>query len=256
MRSAVAALLFLLPAFAGAQAALPPNPLADSVAALVERGMTGAQPDGIDRAIALADQVLEGAPRDPVMLHFKGYAFYRRGNMLLTTGGHDAEAKRALQVADSLLTLSARTLRWPETLALRAAVTGQMIGLSGMLSAVRLGPRANGLMDQAIDLAPENPRVLMLRGVSAFYKPSFLGGGNDKAERDLLHAIDRFASDHPAAPLPAWGHAEAYAWLGQVYAKAGRTADARAAYHKALELAPTFTWVTQLLLPALDRERR
>ena len=96
----------------------------------------------------------------------------------------------------------------------------------------------------------------MLRGIGNLFKPKLFGGGADKAEKDLVKAIALFATDKPAPPAPDWGHAEAYAWLGQVYAERKQVDEAREAYRKALELRPDFGWVAHELLPALDRIKR
>jgi tetratricopeptide (TPR) repeat protein len=67
--------------------------------------------------------------------------------------------------------------------------------------------------------------------------------------------LAQFARERVDAPLPSWGHAEAYAWLGQFAAADGDREAARAAYEQALRLAPSYTWVSRVLLPDLDRPR-
>jgi tetratricopeptide (TPR) repeat protein len=129
-----------------------------------------------------------------------------------------------------------------------------MIGDS-MLRGIRFGMKASDAEDKAVALAPRNPRVLMLRAVSAWYKPAAFGGGEEKARTLLQQALQAFSADAPARPLPAWGRAEAYAWLGQMEAKAGNREAARAAYDQALALAPAFAWVQYVLKPQLERTR-
>jgi tetratricopeptide (TPR) repeat protein len=229
---------------------------ADSAVKLIDQASTSGRPEGFDVAIALIDRVLTVTPKDGLMLHYKGYALYRRANLMLGTKAKEDDVKAVLQEADDVLEQSAAVLKWPETPALRASVLGQLIGVSGMMSGMVLGPRADNLMDEAMTLGPKNPRVWMLRGVSSLYKPKMFGGGTDKAERDLKKALELYVVDRPVAPAPSWGHAEAYAWLGQVYAQDNKVEDARAAYRKALELQPGFGWVSNQLLPDLDRVKR
>jgi tetratricopeptide (TPR) repeat protein len=228
---------------------------ADSLHTLIAQGTLGA-PGALDQAIAIADRVLTVAPGDGVILHYKGYALYRRATALLAAQAAEAEVKAVLEEADQVLEASTRTLRWPETPALRASVTGQLIAVGGMLAGMRLGSKADALMESAVALGPDNPRVLMLRGVSFFFKPRMFGGGSDKALQDLQRAADLFAKDRPVSPAPSWGHAEVYAWLGQVYAGEKRTDDARSAYKRALEIEPEFGWVKHVLLPSLDKSAR
>jgi len=201
-------------------------------------------------AYRLAQRSLTAFPDDPLLLHLQGYIRYRQAQLI-------REFDVALPVfeeAVSLLDRSAVARPLPETFALMASAHGSMIGDS-MLRGIRLGMRASREEERAEALGPENARVLLLRAVSAWYKPSAFGGGEEKARVLLLRALRSFASDAPPRPLPQWGHAEAYAWLGQMELKAGNRAAARTAYEKALALAPGFAWVQYGLLPAVDRAR-
>ncbi|MBC7895919.1 MAG: tetratricopeptide repeat protein [Cytophagaceae bacterium] len=229
---------------------------ADSVSSLVAKAMAANSPAMLDEAVALADRVLAVTPKDGVMLHYKGYALYRKGNLMLGARARESELKPVLEEADAVLEASAAVLKWPETSALQASVLGQLIGIGGMLSGMRLGPKADNLFDEAMRIDPANPRVFMLRGIGSIYKPKMFGGGSDKAERDLRKALELFATHHPVSPAPAWGHAEAWAWLGQVLAGEKKVDDARKAYQEALAIDPGYTWVARVLLPALDNVKR
>lgn len=229
---------------------------ADSAVKLIDAGIATGQAEGLDQAIALIDRVLTVTPNDAVMLHYRGYALYRKANPLMQDATKKAEVKALLDEADAALERSAKTLAWPETYALRASVTGQMIAVGNPMSGMWLGPRADGYMDKALELGPQNPRVWMLKGVGSIFKPKLFGGGADKAEKELLKAIDLFAADRVSAPAPKWGRAESYAWLGQAYAQQDKLAEARTAYQKVLELDPGNGWVTHVLLPALDKKGR
>lgn len=125
-----------------------------------------------------------------------------------------------------------------------------------MLAGMRLGPKADALMDEAVELGPSNPRVFMLRGVGSIYKPKMFGGGTDKAVADLLKAAALYPTETPASPAPRWGHAEVYAWLGQAYVADKKYTEARHAYQKALQIAPEFGWVKNVLLPELEKKAR
>jgi Flp pilus assembly protein TadD len=228
----------------------------DSAIVLIQTGMATGRPEGLDPAIALLDRVLTVVPTDGMLLHYKGYALYRRSN-LMSERGRDEELKPVLEEAERAFEESAKHLAWPETFALRASVLGQMISVNpGPITAMRLGPRADAAMERAVELGPNNPRVYLLRGVGNIFKPALFGGGTDKAERDIRKAIELYATDKAQPPAPTWGRAEAWAWLGQVHVKQERFDDARAAYMKALEIEPDNGWVKDVLLPALDRRKR
>ena len=139
-----------------------------------------------------------------------------------------------------------------EAQALLGSVYGWQIGQSptkGML----LGARASGALDRAAEAAPDNPRVVLLQGVSAFNTPAMFGGGLAKAERFLRRSLERFAQEPADKPWPNWGRFDAHVWLGQALAKKGDRAGARAEYDSALAIAPDSGWVRYVLVPALDK---
>ena len=207
-----------------------------------------------DPAIALLDGALAVVPNDSVLLHYKGYALFRKATLL---PGRTRDISAALDNANRALESSAKTLDWAETFALRASVYGRMIGTgSNPITAMRLGRKSDREMERAAALDPTNPRVFLLRGIGSIYKPRMFGGGLDKAEKDLKKALALFPEDKATSPAPVWGYAEAWAWLGQVYLREHRLDDARAAYVKALEVQPGYGWVTHTLLPELAQKKR
>jgi tetratricopeptide (TPR) repeat protein len=246
-----------LAAAAGAQPAPGIARWVDSTRTLIDRAMLANRPDAFDGVVALLDRVLTVIPGDPILLHYKGFALYRKSNLMVGVGAKEPEIEAVLKEAEAALDESSKKLAWPETFALRSSVIGQQIGLDpNPINAMRLGPRADAALDRATELGPNNPRVWLLSGISLMFKPALFGGGLGKAERDLRKAIALFPTDQPGPMMPSWGHAEAFAWLGQVLARDNRDSDARAAYQKALEIEPNFAWVTNVLLPALDRKPR
>lgn len=226
---------------------------ADSLVRLIEQADRDPSGNGYAAAVALADRVLTVTPNDGVMLHYKGYALYRQAARMTGARAKEDDIKAVLEEAEDALEKANALLKWPEGPALHSSVVGQLIGIGGMMAGMRLGPKAERLMDDAVAMGPANPRVWMLRGVAAIYKPKMFGGGTDVAEQDLKKALELFAKDNPAPPAPRWGHSEAYAWLGQVQAMEKRIPEARASYNKALEIDPNNTWVKYQLLPALDK---
>jgi len=136
-----------------------------------------------------------------------------------------------------------------EALALLGSVLGDRIG--GPLSAMRLGGKASEALEKAYELAPENPRVALQRGVGFFFTPGAFGGGKDKAEAELRRARSLFEANDHAEATKGWGYPDTLARLGQVLAALEKFDEARSVYQQALAVAPDFAWVRDELLPQL-----
>lgn len=236
----------------------------ETLHALVDRALVSSQRSEYDRLLSFLDRELTRTPDDPVLHHYRGFALFRKASMrsaatdamLAGDAAHGtatdaASIKAMFEAADRALERAATGLDWPESLALRSAVVGQLIAYGGPLAGLRQGPRSARLLDAAMALGPDNPRVWMLRGISELYKPRLMGGSVSKAEASLRRALSLFATDAPVPPAPWWGHAETYGWLGQALARQGKRAEARAAYAEALAIEPGNAWVRTVLLPAL-----
>jgi tetratricopeptide (TPR) repeat protein len=251
MRTVLAALLLASATPLPAQATAA---LADSARVTIEAAVDRGDLPALEASITLLDRGLAMHADDPLLRHYRGYALYRAGTAVF--GQFGAARARAYfdRARDALEPLATRGTI-PETYALLSSVYGMQIASSraSALAGIRLGPRASEMMARAVEGGPRNPRVWVLRGINAFNTPSAFGGGIDKAESYLRTALELFAADSPQPPLPAWGRADAHVWLGQVYAKRGRRDAARAEYEAALALQPGHPWITQALLPRLDR---
>lgn len=261
MRNGLLLALTLATATAGAQSPQPnAAPLAgrdrwaDSARRVIEAAVPVADRARLGAARVLLDRALAAFPDDPLLQHYQGYALWREAAIVMGTG-EAAAARPLLEQADAVLERSATRLAMPETFALRSSAIGQLIGTSrNPLDGMRLGPKSASLMERAEEgSGAQNPRVWLLKGMSAMYTPAMFGGGLDRAAASLQRALELFASDRPAPAAPAWGHADAYVYLGQVEAKRGHRDAARQAYDRALALQPDNAWVRHVLLPALDR---
>jgi tetratricopeptide (TPR) repeat protein len=222
---------------------------ADSARRLIHAASLGNDAPGLRAGGEVARRALSAWPAEPTLLHYSAFARYRE--VMTKRGATEAETDSVLKIAADELERSAATLAWPETQALLASCYGTLAG-RGMMAGMRWGNRASDARERALAAGPNNPRVLLLTAISAFYTPAMWGGGRDKAMTHLRAAIAAFEQDRPAAPAPAWGRSEAYAWLGQFERAAGRVAEARAAYERALAIDPEFTWVRQVLLPQVN----
>jgi tetratricopeptide (TPR) repeat protein len=253
MKTVIAA-SFIVCWSASAQTLAGRDKWADSARVEIEAATAAGDLDRLREAGAFLERALTALPDEPLLLHYLGYARYREATLLQGMKRDEDEYRPLLEAAESLLDRSAAKLPLAETYAIRSSVIGQLIG-SSPLRGMTLGRKSSSAMDRALELGPNNPRVWLLRGIGAMFTPALFGGGVDKAEEYLTKSLSLFPGDTPALAMPAWGHAEAYIWLGQVYKRRDRIDDARQAYTRALELQPDNGWVRHVLLPGLDRAK-
>lgn len=245
----LAAIALLVPA-ASAQ---PVKALLDSARQEVDLAVDRDDQQLLKQARSRLERVASSSPNDPWVHHYIGYTYYREGVMRLQKEGKPP--RDLLDLARKSFERSIAINPIPESHALLSAVIGQSIG-TNPLRGMTLGPKSDAEMDKAVAAGPRNPRVWLLRGIGTLHKPGAFGGGADKAEAHLKKAAELFQADSPEGPAPRWGHAETYAWLGQIEVRRKNPAGARAYYTKALEVDPAYGWVKFVLLPSLDRPAR
>ena len=193
----------------------------------------------------------EQAPAQPLLEHASAIAYvgYRLANL-----GDVPEQEQVDLVDDAVERLEALVNDDPEYAeahALLGSLYGLQIGRDASRGVV-LGVRASGAHDRAEAAAPDNPRVALLQGISAFHKPARFGGGLARAERMLRRSLDLFSREPVDKPWPNWGRFDAHVWLGQTLARRNDPSGARAQYDAALSLAPDSGWVKFELLPAVN----
>jgi tetratricopeptide (TPR) repeat protein len=184
--------------------------------------------------------------------YYAGYAWYRLYTMPTEDG---SEAKD--QWLDNSVKHLEKAVEIDPKFAEAQALLGSGYGMkaAGFFSGMKYGPKSDAALEKAMSLSPENPRVFMIKGTGEIYKPSMFGGGLDNAMNSLTKAAEYFDTFTPASQLhPNWGHAEVYAWIGQVFTKQENYEKAKQAYGKALEIDPDYAWVKHELLPALAQK--
>ncbi len=177
------------------------------------------------------------------------YLNWRMGHLL--RGSDRNRSKALLKEAEKQLDLVVeREPENAEARALRGSAIGDRIG--GPVSGALLGRRASAAHKRAFELAPENPRIALLRGIGFYYTPKAFGGGVANAEEELRRSVELFDRQPSDDDWPSWGRVDALGWLGIVVAERGGIDEARELYGRALELRPENRWVRDELLPALD----
>jgi hypothetical protein len=109
------------------------------------------------------------------------------------------------------------------------------------------GSRSRAQMQRAAQLAPQDPRVRLLAAQLAY------ANARSSQERGQLlapfqSAVDAFEQERQGLErIPAWGAAEAWQGLAQVYLDRGDAIAARAALEHALLLVPDYQSAHRLL---------
>jgi hypothetical protein len=113
-------------------------------------------------------------------------------------------AKPMLEEAEKALAKAQELGAGGQALGLRGGVTGQLAGTGGMMAGMRMGPRAFKQLDEALALAPNDPRVALMNGMTRLNAPRAFGGGPAKGEPELRRAVALFARDAATGPAPVW----------------------------------------------------
>lgn len=184
-------------------------------------------------------------------LYYLGYSNYRL-NVAFSDFKEDQKEAYLDEAVEWLEKATEEDKSFAEAYALLASCYGKKA--SGIFSGMKYGPKSDAAMTKALELSPENPRVLMLDAIGKLYKPSMFGGSTEGAIEGFTKAADAFKNWQPPNIMaPTWGHAEAYAWLGQALAKQEKYKQAEQAYQKALDIQPGYPWVKKSLLPELEK---
>ncbi len=184
-------------------------------------------------------------------LYYMAYAEYRLSSLFSEMNDNEKE-----NLLDSSIKKLKNVVELNPGYAEGWALLGNCYGMkaTGMISGMRYGPKSERAIEKALNLAPENPRINLIYGISLFYKPGIFGGSNEKAMNTFRQTADLFKEYKNEDQLsPGWGEAENYAWLAQTYLKKEDFQQARAAYKKALSIEPDYYWIKEILLPELEK---
>ena len=246
-------LLAVVTLWPGALAAQDMDPL--ELADRLRTGLAEAEIQGdtaaLGQMVTLARRAVTAFPDDALLHHYAGYGIYRLAIRRMADG---STVDDLLTEAESSLRASIETRPLAESYAILSSLLGMRV--DDPATAMRLGMQSVEAILRARALGPDNPRVRLLEGISAFHMPETYGGGHRAALEHFLAALELFANDAPPVPLPDWGHAEAWAWLGQTHSALGQTEEARAAFERALEVQPDYAWVRDILLPTAGGSSR
>jgi tetratricopeptide (TPR) repeat protein len=136
---------------------------------------------------------------------------------------------------------------FPDALALQSACLRQLAELSSWRAPLA-APKSVSQLHKALQIAPKNPRVLLLDAIDDYEHSGASGGDAQHACVKFKAAAAVFEAERADVDqLPGWGAAEAYMWLGRCYLDSGDGNAARDALERALLIAPEFGQARRLL---------
>jgi hypothetical protein len=113
-------------------------------------------------------------------------------------------------------------------------------------------------INRALELEPNNPRVLWIQAVPYLVLPPERGGNIDHAIELYRKMLENSRPPEPRSPLPDWGRPEALMSLANAnIMKTSPDVDQAAVEaQEALRLQPEWHYVRDILIPQIDAKRK
>lgn len=93
-----------------------------------------------------------------------------------------------------------------EILVLQSLSNSARINVDPMSRGMKFGSIAAGLLEQALEINPNNPRIYFLQGQSKFYTPEAFGGSKEKAASMFKTALEKYSTfKYENDLMPNWG---------------------------------------------------
>jgi len=118
--------------------------------------------------------------------------------------------------------------------------------------ALTLGVQSKQLIAKAMDMAPNNPWVLLEQANALLYTPSLFGGNPEQALKIYNQSIALI--EKQGNTECSWNYLNAYINLAYCQIKLKQYAAAQQTYNRLLTIAPNFRWVKQELVPNLQKK--
>ena len=217
----------------------------------LQQAIDSSNPDQLYEAQKLFEQARQNGNYEIFSLYYLALCEYRLATLFAAVPDEKARCinqaigylKEAIELEDN----------FSDAYALLASAYGQKLGMKPHLG-MMLGPETKTVLEKSKRLDGNNPRVVLIDGMSDYYTPAMFGGDKQRATSKMEHALELFAKEEIRDPFqPSWGYDEACAHLGIMRQEAGDIEGAREAFVKALEVNPNNGWVEKHLLPGLDR---
>ncbi|MBM4169613.1 MAG: hypothetical protein FJ215_10745 [Ignavibacteria bacterium] len=213
--------------------------------------------DALSNARAFVESHLARHREDYLLLYYRALADYHIGFIHYLRTETRQKASPYFDSAIAFLEESVkRNSAFVETHILLTSVLGFTIGLKPD-EAQSLGMKSENHLAKAKQMAPTNPRLVLVDGISTLYKPASYGGGREAAIEKLKDALRLWKTHREPSPtLPDWGCDDTYAWIIRVYLSAEQLVEAEHYIREALTVNPENYYVREVLLPRLETRQK
>jgi len=201
----------------------------------------------------LAGVIAADESRDPLHAYYAALLDWRRALLaaqgVAAVGASTGElARRCVRATDEALGMQAD---FADALALRSACQAAPLG-RGADFLPFAGRQLHKDIERARQLAPHDPRVLLVDALNDYQLSSSTGGNKDRALAKLRQTVIAFDAERAGIErLPGWGAAEAYFYLARDLLDHADPVAARDALEHALLIAPEFLQARRLMAKIL-----
>jgi hypothetical protein len=207
---------------------------------------------------SLRQQLSAGEAEDKLKSYYTGLLAYRLIQLSVRSDqagkpAPEATKSRTRELLEGCIASLDDALKIEKDFAEALALQSACRGIAGGLEFWRVpftGSRSGTEIRRALELAPTNPRVLLLQAMVDYDRSRAEGEKTqDKALLGLKKAIAGFEAERRDVDrVPGWGGADAYFLLARIYYERGDAVAARDALERSLLLAPEFAQARRLLL--------
>ncbi|RZK43982.1 MAG: hypothetical protein EOO90_01620 [Pedobacter sp.] len=171
-------------------------------------------PDDYTNAANYFERIATAEPKQWLPSYYAAFS-YLHSAMLGNQNGETKDAiydkaTNLINKADALMANNS------DVYALKAYIVFMKMAVSPQARAMAMIPQSNALVEKAIALDSENPRVYLVKGQTLFYTPEAFGGGKAKAKPVLELAATKFSTFKSNGLTPSWGQGRVESLLKQI----------------------------------------
>ena len=159
---------------------------------LLQQAIDSSNPDQLHKARKLFEQARQNSHHEEFALYYLALCEYRLATLFAATPDEQTQCiNRTIEHLKGAIELEDN---FSDAHALLASAYGQKLGLKPHLG-MALGPETKRVLEKSKRLDGNNPRVVLIDGMSDYYTPAVFGGDKQRAISKMEHALELFAKE-------------------------------------------------------------